>query len=176
MGHISTSKFSSSLPFQQGLTLLDVARDQGHSDICEDPEKYLTTETKEIQYQEPESEIQKPDSEEYLTTESQEATQQSHSETTKPDSEQPLMIESQEAPQQSHSETTGPDSETLKSPPGVEETTPKGVLPEIESNRSKVGLYDNRSYTELHVCHKDINRFPHYNLQCFQCLSLCLCH
>ena len=173
MGHILTSEFSSSLPLQQGLTPLDVARDRRHSDICEELEKYLTTETKETQYQEPDSEIQKPDSEEHLTTESQEAhsppqqshsgttepdseeplttesqephslTPQSHSETTGPDSEEPLMTESQEAhslTQQSHSGTTEPDSETLKSqqPPGVEETTPKGVLPETESNRSKV--------------------------------------
>ena len=119
MGYILTSGFTSSLPLQQGLTPLDVARDRGHSDICEELEKYLTTETKEIQYQEPNSEIQKPVSEESLTTESQEP----HSPT-----------------QQSHSETTGPYSRTLKSqqPPGVEKTTPKGVLPDTESIRSKV--------------------------------------
>ena len=106
MGHILTS----SLSLQQGLTPLDVARDRGHSDICKELEKYLTTETKETHYQEPESEIQKPDSEEHLTTESQEAPQQSHSGTTEPDTEEPLTTKSQEAhslTQQSHSETTG---------------------------------------------------------------------
>ena len=119
MGHILTTEFTSSLPLQQGLSPLDVARDKGHSDVCKELEKYLTTETKESQYQKPDSEIQKPDSEECLTIKRQEP----HSST-----------------QQSHSNTTGPDSGTLKSqqPPGVEETTPKGVLPETESNRSKV--------------------------------------